>query len=155
MSVSVDANLLVYADNLDDAAYAPARALIDRLSAGPDLLYLFWPTIFAYLRISTNPRILRQPISPAEAVHNIDGLLSLPHVIAPGEGDGFWRTYLQAGGASVRGDAVPDAHLAALMREKGVRVLYTRDKGFRRFDFLDVRDPFARRVSRGGVPTDD
>lgn len=142
MSASIDANILVYADNLDDPVHDRARALIDRLTAGPDLLYLFWPTIFAYLRISTNPRILRHPIAPSAAASNIDGLLSLPHVMSPGEGDGFWRSYLGSGGASTRGDAVPDTHLATLMRENGVRILYTRDRGFRRFDFLDVRDPF-------------
>ena len=142
MSVSIDANILVYADNLDDAVHDRARDLIDRLTAGPDLLYLFWPTIFAYLRIATNPRILRHPIAPSAAVRNIDGLLTLPHVVAPGERDGFWRTYLGSGGGTVRGDAVPDTHLASLMRENGVRILYTRDSGFRRFDFIDVRDPF-------------
>jgi len=143
MTAAVDANILVYADNLDDASHLHARALIDRLSDGPDLLYLFWPTIFAYLRIATNPRILRHPIAPSAAVGNIDGLLSLAHVIAPGEGRGFWRGYLDSGGATVRGDSVPDTHLAALMRENGVRILYTRDRDFRRFDFIDVRDPFA------------
>lgn len=142
MSASVDANILIYADNLDDPAHDRARALIDRLTAGPDLLYVFWPTIFAYLRISTNPRILRHPLAPTAAIRNIDGLLSLPHVMAPGESDGFWRTYVDSGGEKVRGDAVPDAQLAALMRHNGVRVLYTRDSGFRRFEFLDVRDPF-------------
>ena len=142
MSVSIDANILVYADNLDDPVHHRARDLIDRLTAGPDLLYLFWPTIFAYLRISTNPRILRHPIAPSAAVRNIDGLLTLPHVVAPGERDGFWRTYLASGGDTVRGDAAPDVHLASLMRENGVRILYTRDSGFRRFDFIDVRDPF-------------
>jgi uncharacterized protein len=149
MSVSIDANILVYADNLDDRVHDRARELIDRLAAGPDLLYLFWPTIFAYLRISTNPRILRHPIAPSAAVRNIDGLLTLPHVVAPGERDGFWRTYLGSGGDTVRGDAVPDTHLASLMRENGVRILYTRDSGFRRFDFLDVRDPFSHKSNEG------
>ena len=147
MSASIDANFLVYADNFDDPAHGQARALIDQLSAGRDLLYLFWPTIFAYLRISTNPRILRHPIAPSDAVRNVDSLLALPHVITPGEREGFWRTYLDSGGATVRGDAVPDTHLASLMRENGVRILYTRDRGFRRFEFLDVRDPFTHRIS--------
>jgi toxin-antitoxin system PIN domain toxin len=146
VSASVDANILVYADNVGDPANEVARSLIERLSVGPDLFYLFWPTILGYLRIATNPRILRAPIPPSEATRNIEALLSLPHVVAPGERDGFWRAYLASGGASVRGNAVPDTHLAALMRQNGVRTLYTRDRGFRRFDFLDVRDPFAHQI---------
>jgi predicted nucleic acid-binding protein len=43
----------------------------------------------------------------------------------------------------VRGNLVPDAHLAALLKQHGVRTLYTRDGDFRKFPFLDVRDPLA------------
>jgi predicted nucleic acid-binding protein len=38
--------------------------------------------------------------------------------------------------------AVPDAHVAALMRQHGVRVIYTRDRDFRQFDGIEPRDPF-------------
>lgn len=107
MSASIDANVLVYADNLDDPAHGQARALIDRLSTGRHLLYLFWPTIFAYLRISTNPRLLRHPIAPSAAIHNIDALLLLPQVISPGEREGSWRTYLDSGGSAVAGRPCP------------------------------------------------
>jgi toxin-antitoxin system PIN domain toxin len=143
VSVSIDANILVYASNTDDPVHDGARALLERLAAGPDLLYLFWPTILGYLRIATHPRVMRVPMSSCDAVGNIDALRSLPHVVTPAEGSAFWKTYLESGGTTARGNAVPDAHLAALMRENGVRILYTRDSGFRRFDFLDVRDPFA------------
>ncbi len=152
MSASVDANILVYADNVDDPAHGMARALIGRLSTGPDLLYLFWPTILGYIRIVTNHRILRRPIPPAEAVRNVEALMALPHVVVRGEGDGFWRSYVVSGGLTARGNAVPDTHLASLMREHGVRTLYTRDSGFRRFEFLDVRDPFSQTPVDEGVP---
>ena len=38
----------------------------------------------------------------------------------------------------------PDAHLVALMRQHGVSTIYTRDRGFRRFDGLTVLDPAQR-----------
>jgi predicted nucleic acid-binding protein len=41
-----------------------------------------------------------------------------------------------------RGRLVADAHLVALMRQHGVRTIVTRDRGFRRFDGIRVRDPF-------------
>jgi predicted nucleic acid-binding protein len=43
----------------------------------------------------------------------------------------------------VRGNLVPDAHLAALLLQHGVKTLYTKDTDFRKFDFLNVRDPLA------------
>lgn len=149
MSASVDANVLIHAANVQDPFHGPARSLMERLSTGPDLLYLFWPTIFGYLRITTNPRALQSPLSSRQAIENIDGLLRLPHVVTATEGTDFWRSYIASGGGESRGNAVPDTHLAALMRENGVRILYTRDRGFRRFDFLDVRDPFSQPIEEG------
>jgi predicted nucleic acid-binding protein len=43
----------------------------------------------------------------------------------------------------VGGHLVPDLHLAALLRQRGVQRPYTADAGFRKFAFLEVRDPFA------------
>lgn len=36
-----------------------------------------------------------------------------------------------------------DGHLAALLRFHGVRTLYTSDRDFLRFDFLDIQDPLV------------
>jgi uncharacterized protein len=143
LSATLDTNVLVYASNEDDPAYERARALLERLAAGPDLLYLFWPTLLGYVRIVTHPGIMRRPLGPAEALDNVSGLLRLPHVRAPGEREGFWDLYRATAGAQVRGNDVPDAHVATLMRQHGVRVIYTRDRGFRRFEGVQPHDPFA------------
>ena len=142
MSVTVDANILVYAWNQRDPAHGPAHELLERVAAGPELLYLFWPVLMGYLRIATHPSIFPDPGSPSEVIGNISDLLALPHVRAPGEQSGFWSHYRQAG-ERLRGNAVPDGHLVALMRQHGVRVVYTRDRGFRRFDGIEQRDPIS------------
>ncbi len=60
------------------------------------------------------------------------------------EEEGFWDVYRGiTGRIPVRGNLVPDAHLAALLRQHGIKTLYTHDRDFRKFDFLDVRDPVA------------
>jgi len=43
----------------------------------------------------------------------------------------------------LRGNLVPDAHLAAILFQHGVRTLYTADRDFLKFQSLDVEDPFA------------
>ncbi len=143
MSTTIDANVLVYASNTADPVHAPARALIERLAAGPDLLYLFWPALMGYLRIVTHPAILPRPLAQGDAISNITALLSLGHVRARGETDAFWEVFRSTAGGRVRGNAVPDAHLATLMREHGVATIYTRDRDYRRFDGIRVEDPFA------------
>lgn len=143
MSSTVDANVLVYASNTADALHRPARTLLERLAAGPEIVYLFWPTLMGYLRLVTHPAILPRPLPAAEAMRNVEALLDRPHVRAPGEVDGFWPTYRSVAGERTSGNDVPDAHLATLMRQHGVRIIYTRDRDFRRFDGLEARDPFA------------
>ncbi len=53
----------------------------------------------------------------------------------------------------ISGNLVLDAHTAVLMRENGVRAIYTRDTDFNRFPFLDTIDPVTetRRTSRSGT----
>jgi uncharacterized protein len=75
---------------------------------------------------------------------NVERLARLPHVRWLSEEPGFLDVYSDVTSRfPVRGNLVPDAHLAALLKQHGVRTLYTRDADFRKFDFLDVRDPFA------------
>jgi toxin-antitoxin system PIN domain toxin len=143
LSVTVDANVLVNASNEDDPAHEVARELVARLAAGPQLVYRFWPVIMGYVRIATHPTILPLPQSPKAALENVDRLLARPHVRPPGEAPGFWSLYRATAGDQVRGRDVPGAHLAALMRQHGVATIYTRDRGFRRFDGIQIRDPFA------------
>lgn len=141
MSVTVDANVLVYASNEADPAHERARALVESLAAGPDLVHLFWPTLLGYLRLVTHPAILPRPLSPAQAEENVGALLARPHVRAHGEAERFWDLYLATSASRARANDVPDAHLVALMRQHGVRVIYTRDAGFRRFAEIEVRNP--------------
>jgi uncharacterized protein len=142
VSVTVDANVLVYASNEAEPVHETARRLVGRLAEGPEIVYLFWPTIMGYLRIVTHPSLLPRPLSPAEAISNVEGLISGPHVRTPGESEGFWELYLATRNEADRGNDIPDGHLAALMRQHGVGTIYTRDRDFRRFDGIAVEDPF-------------
>lgn len=139
MSVTVDVNVLVHAVNEDAREHAEARALVERLGAGPAIVHLFWPTLMGFLRICTHPRILPAPISFRAASEVVDSLLELPHVRTSSESEEFWGVYQETAGRGVRGNLVPDAHLVALMREHGVGVIHTLDRGFRRFEGIEVR----------------
>ena len=108
------------------------------------MLCVTWPTLMAYLRIATHPRIFAAPLAPEEALANVNALLALPHARAVSEQDGFMDAYLHVtAGTTVRGNLVPDAHVAAILFQNGVRTLYSNDRDFRKFESLDVRDPFA------------
>jgi predicted nucleic acid-binding protein len=58
--------------------------------------------------------------------------------------DAFWRRFREvADDALPSGNLVPEAHLVALMLENDVRVIWTRDRDYRRFGRIEARDPFA------------
>ena len=62
----------------------------------------------------------------------------------PREADAFWRRFRGvADDALPSGNLVPGAHLVALMLENDVRTIWTRDRDYRRFPRIEVRDPFA------------
>lgn len=143
MSLTVDANILLHASNADDPLHEDARVFVERLAGGPDLLYLFWPTVMGFLRIATHPTIFPMPLPSAQAMAAIAALLERPTVRTEAEGAGFWATYSATAGETTRGNHVPDAHLVALMRQHGVALIYTRDRDFRRYDGIEARDPFA------------
>ena len=143
MSGALDANILVYASNDASPLHDKALEFLEARAAGPDLLYLFWPTIFAYLRIATHPAVFPKPLPPDVAMGNIERLLALPHVRAGGESDRFWLVYRATTHRfPVRGNLVPDAHVVALMRDHGVRMIWSHDRDLRKFDGIEVVDPF-------------
>lgn len=144
MSYSLDVNLLLYASDISSPFHAEAGSFLESCMNRHDILYLSWPTIMSYLRMATHPSIFDEPLTPEEAMANVETLLSLPQCRCLAEEEGFWETWrATTGEVSMRGNLVPDAHLATLLRFHGVRRLYTHDRDFRRFDFLDVRDPLA------------
>ena len=144
MSYSVDVNVLLYASDQANPKHAEAIQFLLNRASDPELFCISWSTLMAYIRISTHPSIFSHPLSPEEALENIESLLKQPRVRVLSEGDGFLAIYRQVSGSfPVRGNLVPDAHLSALLLQHGVRKIYTADSDFKKFDFLEVSNPFA------------
>lgn len=141
MAFTLDTNVLVYASNTGAPEFPRAAKLIESVLRGPELTTLFWPVLTSYLRIVTHAAILPMPLSPAQAESNVSALVSAPAVRVVGEGQQFWACYGRVGGG--RGNNVPDAVIVALMYEHGVSTIYSRDRDFRKYEGVTVRDPFA------------
>jgi uncharacterized protein len=93
---------------------------------------------------ATHPAIFDRPLSHDDAARNIDALLAAPSCRVLAEEEGFWDIYREVTkGVPTWGNLVPDAHLAALLSQHGVVTIYTQDRDFGEFSFLDVRDPVA------------
>ena len=144
MSYSLDVNLLLYASDRSSPFYERAGTFLQECVADSELCYVAWLTVMSYVRMSTHPRIFTHPLSPTEALKNINMLLSLPHVQTLSEGEGFLTVYEEiTSEIPVRGNLVPDAHLVALLKQYDVKTLYTTDTDFRKFAWLSVRNPLT------------
>jgi len=142
MSYSIDANILLYASNKASPFHVRANEFLASREGDSDLLGLTWPTLMAYLRISTHPNIFSSPIAPSEAWENIQNLLNLPRCRVITEEESFPLDYAAVTqGIVVRGNLVPDAHIATILRQHGVNRLYTADTDFLKFRFLEVINP--------------
>ena len=144
MSFGIDVNVLLYASDDSSAQHAKAATFLQECAAGPEVFCLAWLTVMSYLRMATHPSIFDRPLTHEEAARNVEGLMSLPHCRVLGEEDGFWGAYREVTAeVPTRGNLVPDAHLASVLRSHGVTTLYTHDRDFRKFSFLNLRDPLA------------
>ena len=141
--LAVDTNLLVYAADADSQFHALCRDWLERQRARPDAWYTTWPILYEFLRVTTHPRVMRQPWSAPAAWEFVAALLASPGlgVLVPTQrhADVAQGVILEL--PHLAGNLLQDAHTAILMREHGIGRICTRDADFSRFPFLEVVDP--------------
>jgi toxin-antitoxin system PIN domain toxin len=141
--ILVDANLLLYAANAAAPEHEQARAWLDGQLNGTARVGLPWPSILAFVRIASNPLIVRRPATPAEAWKTAREWLGCDPawVPLPGErhaeilGPFFELSFMTS-------RLVPDAHLAALAVEHGLTLCST-DGDFAKFPGLKWENPLT------------
>jgi toxin-antitoxin system PIN domain toxin len=144
MSYSFDANILLYASNESSEFYARAKVFLNDRQADSDILCLTWPVLMAFQRIATHPSIFSNPMSAETAWGNVQQLLKLPRARVIQETASFALNYAEVSkSAGIYGNLVPDAHIATILRQHGVRRFYTADTDFKKFGFLEVVNPLA------------
>ena len=139
--ILVDANLLVYAHVASFPQHERARTwLDDRINAAAPV-GIPWPSLLAFVRIVSNPRIFDRPVAVSTAWLQVESWLATRSVWVPLPTERHQEVLspLMAS-AEGRANLVPDAHLAALAIEHGL-VLCSTDGDFARFDGLEWQNP--------------
>jgi toxin-antitoxin system PIN domain toxin len=137
----LDANVLLYAYDSDSSQHATCRSWLDSAFNSEETVGLPWQTVMAFVRIATNPRAVRQPLSGSDACAIVGTWLVRPNVLVVEPGERFWEIFQQQVlEAQISGPLVTDAALAALALEQGATLCST-DRDFRRFRGLTVLDP--------------
>jgi toxin-antitoxin system PIN domain toxin len=141
----VDTNVLVYAANRDSEEHQRCSALLASWRASPAAWYTTWSIIYEFGRVVTHPRVFARPWTAPDAWRFVEGLLGSPglRLLIETPRHSTVAAQVLTDTPGLRGNLVYDARTAILMREHGVRRIYTRDTDFHRFPFLEVLDPLA------------
>jgi len=139
--ILVDANFLLYAYHPRAALHDASRTWLEGVLAGPELVRFAWLTLWAFLRITTNPRVFDHPLSFAEAGAAVASWLEQPNAGILEPGDRHWEILCRlTTTGQAAGPLMMDAALAAIAIEHGA-TLHTTDRGFARFPELKWRNP--------------
>lgn len=139
----LDANILLYAVDETSSRHMVARTWLEEVLNGPQRVGIPWQSVWAFLRIVTNPRALANPLSAVDAWDLVDGWLSAPASWVPQPG----RQHREVLGRLItsgdtRGNLVSDAVLAALAVEHGLAIV-SADSDFARFPEVRWVNPVA------------
>ena len=142
--ILVDANLLVYAHVSSTVPHAKARHWLDGRLNGTSQVALPWPSLLAFVRLVSNPRVFARPLTVAQAWTQVESWLAVPIVWIPQPTDRHKEVLARlVANETFRSNLVADAHLAALAIEHGL-TLCSADGDFARFAGLRWENPLAR-----------
>lgn len=141
--ILVDANLLLYAANHAAPEHPWARVWLDDQLNGAARVALPWPSLLAFVRLASNPLILRHAVAPGEAWRQVEAWIACESVWIPQPGPAHTEilgAFLRQSWMTSR--LVPDARLAALAIEHGL-TLCSADGDFAKFPGLKWVNPMA------------
>ncbi|PVZ03938.1 type II toxin-antitoxin system VapC family toxin [Actinomycetospora cinnamomea] len=139
--ISCDVNVLVYAYNEDGPRHADYRRWLEHAANGPEPFGLSPQVESGFVRVVTHPKVLESSLTADEAFDLLADLRRAPAVVDMLPGSRQRAVFEElCRGTSARGNAVPDAYLAALAIEHGCD-WYSADRGFTRYRGLRYRHP--------------
>ena len=141
--ILVDANLLLYAEDSLSEHHQTARTWWDAQLSGAEPICLCWPVLTAFIRIGTNVRLHRRPLTLGEAVERVQSWFDQPCVRMIHPGEQHWAIFqvMLRDGKAI-GSLVSDAHLAAMAVEHNC-ILQSTDVDFARFKGLKWNNPIG------------
>jgi len=141
--ILVDANLLLYAEDSLSEHHETARNWWDTQLSGSEAVALCWPVVTAFIRIGTNARLHKRPLTLKEAIERVQSWIDQPCVRIIQASEQHWELFqkmLRVGNATA--NMVSDARLAALAVEHNC-MLHSTDTDFARFRGLKWKNPIA------------
>ncbi len=143
MAGVIDTNILLYAANRDAEEHGATTAFLKAAGEGADRWYLTEGILYEFLRVTTHPRVFHRPLTWRQAIKFLQPFLQNPNFQILEAGASHWDILKQvlAGINYPAGNIFFDIRTVVLMREHGIRKIYTADADFLQFSELHVINP--------------
>ena len=141
----VDTNILIYAANRDSSFHPACRTFLEGWIGGAEGWHLTWGICYEFLSAVTHRRAFDPPWSAQGAWSFLARVFASRSrgMLIPTDRHGQVLASVIADTPRLSGMLLHDVETVALMREHGVRTIYTRDMDFHRFAGIEVIDPVA------------
>jgi toxin-antitoxin system PIN domain toxin len=143
--IKPDVNILVCAYDDTSSFHKSASLWLEKVLSD-EQVFLSWHTICGFLRIITNNRIYKNPVTIDQAIEIVDAWIELEntHIVAPEKR--HWPIFAKMLTESqAAGNLVMDAHVAAMAASCGASVAST-DRDFTRFPGIRFVNPIASKT---------
>jgi len=142
----IDTNILLYAANRDAEEHADARGFVTEAAQSRDTWYLTDGILYEFMRVATHPRVFATPLSWKEALGFLNPFLASEQFDVVSTGQDHWQQLPEVLEPLTHpaGNLFFDVRTVTLMREHGIRRIYTTDTDFLQFAEIEVVNPLRR-----------
>lgn len=131
-----DVNILVHAFRTDSSDHALCRTWLDKVVNGESRYGMSPQVLSAVVRVTTHPKVFKQPSVLDEVLQFTESLLEQPNCAIIQPGDVHWEIFARlCRQGDARGNLVSDAWFAAMAIEAGCEWI-SLDRDYARFTGL-------------------
>ena len=143
MAGIIDTNILLYAANRDADENPAAAKFLGAAAASPEQWFLTEGIVYEFLRVSTHHKVFPKPLDWKEALDFLNPFLKSPNFLILTADERHWSLLdeILASLTHPAGNLFFDIRTVALMREHGIREIYTTDSDFLQFSNIKVINP--------------
>lgn len=143
MAGIIDTNILLYAVNRDAKEHPGAVDFLTAAGTGHDRWYFTEGILYEFFRVTTHPKVFERPLTWREALQFLEPFLRSPNfdIVHAGEKHWGFLEHILSELNYPSGNLFFDIRTTALMREHGIREIYSADTDFLQFSGIKVINP--------------
>jgi hypothetical protein len=143
MAGIIDTNILLYAANEDADEQHAAAKFLNAAATSAEQWFLTEGIIYEFLRVSTHPKVFSKPLDWKESMSFLKPFLESTSFLILTADERHWALLNEILPSLTHpsGNLFFDIRTAVLMREHGIKEIYTTDTDFLQFPQIKVINP--------------